>query len=81
MNTQTLEIRRRTNGAIDIDHYRNRASMERRVAMTSIGRHVNFSFLTAAAALIIAASALPSHGPTSKTATASAATTIALANR
>ena len=81
MTTQTLEIRRRTNGAIDIDHYRNRASMERRVAMTSIGRHVNFSFLTAAAALIIAAFALPSHGSASKTATAPAATTIALANR
>ena len=81
MNTQTLEIRRRTNGAIDIDYYRNRASMDRRAAMTSTGRHVNFSFLTAAAVLIIAAFALPSHGPASKTAAAPAAATIVLASR
>jgi hypothetical protein len=81
MTAQTLEIRRRTNGTIDIDHYRNRALMERSAAMTSTGRQVNFSFLAAAAAaLIVTAFALPSHDPASKTATkaAPAAITVAL---
>ena len=40
MTTQTLPIRRRTNGTINIDHYRNWALMERKAAMTGSMRGV-----------------------------------------
>ena len=68
MTTQTLEIRRRTNGTIDIDHYRNRALMERRAVLSSMGRRVDISALrlVAAAGLIGVLIAMPSRDPASK---------------
>jgi hypothetical protein len=35
MTSQTLRIKRRTNGTIDIDHYRGRALMERKAVMAA----------------------------------------------
>lgn len=75
MTTQTQQIRRRTNGTIDIDHYRNHALMERRAAMSSTGRHVGISAfpLIAAVALIVALIAMPSRDPLPKAAAAKVA--------
>ena len=54
--TETQQIRRRTNGTIDIDYYRNHSLMLRRETMANVARGVNFSVLrrVAAAALIVA---------------------------
>jgi hypothetical protein len=75
MTTQTQQFRRRSNGTIDIDHYRERALMERRAAMSSMGRRLDVSLLRliTAAALIVALIALPSRGPVPKGAAAIAA--------
>jgi hypothetical protein len=35
MTIQTLRLKRRTNGTIDIDHYRDRALTERKAVMTT----------------------------------------------
>lgn len=68
MTIQTLHIRRRTNGTIDIDHYRNRALMERReTARHMAGRVSNLvRSLVAAVAQIftqVLASALTATKP------------------
>ena len=54
--TQTQHIRRRTNGTIDIDHYRNRALMERKAAMTgSMSGAMSFGSLRNLARLFMGA--------------------------
>jgi TRAP-type C4-dicarboxylate transport system substrate-binding protein len=54
--TQTQHIRRRTNGTIDIDHYRNRALMERKAAMTgSMSGAMSFGSLRILAGLFMGA--------------------------
>jgi hypothetical protein len=75
MTTQTQQIRRRTNGTIDIDHYRNHALMLRREAMTNMARGVDFSVLRliAVATLIVALIAMTSHGPAPRGTAANAA--------
>ena len=58
MTTQTQSIRRRANGTIDIDYYRNRALMERKVVMTGATTGaMSLGSLLAAAGLFIAAAA------------------------
>lgn len=86
MTTQTLQIRRRTNGTIDIDHYRNLALMERRAALSRTGRRVDIAALrlVAAAVLVGALIALPWPVPASKaaaTGAAPASIAVALQNR
>lgn len=58
MTTQTLHICRRSNGAIDIDHYRNLALMERRAVMTSVMRTAISWPLVAARAFVAAVTGL-----------------------
>lgn len=60
MTTQTQSIRRRANGTIDIDYYRNRALMERKAVMTgaTTGAMSLGSLLVAAGLFIAAAAAM-----------------------
>lgn len=51
MTNQT--IRRRDNGTIDIDFYRQRALAERAVVMTSTGRHIGAAAIRPAIAMLI----------------------------
>ena len=84
MTTQTQQIYRRTNGTIDIDHYRNRALTERRAAMTSTGRRLDVSFLklAAVAAVIAALIELPMPKPKATAAkVVTAANTVTLESR
>ena len=75
MTTQTHQVRRRTNGTIDIDYYRNHALMLRREAMRNMARGVDFSVLrlVATAALIVALIAMTSRGPAPRGTAANAA--------
>jgi hypothetical protein len=66
MTTETQPIRRRSNGAIDIDYYRNRALMEHKAVMAdaTTGAMSLGSLLVAAGLFIAAATAtipLPAH--------------------
>ena len=86
MTTETEQIRRRTNGTIDIDHYRNLSLMLRRETMANVARGVSLAVLrrVAAAALIVALIAMSSRGPAPKGAAANAALaaiTVALETR
>ena len=86
MTTQTQQFRQRTNGTIDIDHYRSHALMLRRESMTNMARGVDFSVLrlVAAAALIVALIAMTLHSPAPKGIAANAtpaAITVALETR
>lgn len=59
MTIQTQPIRRRTNGTIDINYYRNRALMERKAVMTgaTTGAMSLGSLLVAAGLFIATATA------------------------
>ncbi len=84
MTTQTQQIRRRTNGTIDIDHYRNHALMERRETIRNTANGVKILAwpLVAAAALIVAMLVMTPPAPETKgTATKGAAITLALETR
>ena len=75
MTSQTQQIRRLTNGTIDIDHYRNHTLKLRRQAMRNMAGGVDFSVLrlVAGAALIVALIAMTSRGPVPKGTAANAA--------
>lgn len=74
MTTETEQVRRRTNGTVDIDYYRNRSLMLRREAMTNVARGVNFSVVQlVAAALLVALIAMISRGSASNGTAANAA--------
>ena len=84
MTTQTQQIRRRTNGTIDIDYYRNHALMERREAVHNIAGGMNILAwpLVAVAALISALVVAGLRVPALKgTASNSAPITVALQAR
>ncbi len=69
MSTETQPIRRRTNGAIDIDYYRNRALMERKAVMASATTGaMSLSSLLVAAGLFSAAATATIPWPAHKTA-------------
>lgn len=81
MTTQTQQIRRRTNGTIDIDHYRNRALMERRNAVSAMtGRANVLAFPLIAIVALIAAIVMAPRAPTPPAAAADDAA-IAIASR
>lgn len=79
MTIQIQQIRRRANGTVDIDYYRNQAMMLRREAMINAVHSVDFSTLrlVAAAALIVALIGMPSRDPAPK-GTAAKATPAAI---
>jgi hypothetical protein len=77
MTVQT--IRRRDNGTIDIDFYRQQTLVERAAVMTTTGRHIGSAIRPALAVLILIATmwALPPSRPVPATVVAGTLTNAA----